>query len=443
MCEIVNQLDMKVLLVSHNVLSQTSNMGKTLRSYFSQFAGEEIAQFYIHSEIPVDDSICRNYFRFTDRDAMQSLIPWKKCGQSFTKEDIQTDCLSAGTDTGILHSVYQMGRKRTASIFLLRNLLWELCRWDTKRFWDWVDGFSPDVIFFASGDYGFMYDIARKIADYTKKPLIVSCVDDFYLYNRNEKSLLGRLVHKSFMKTVHRTMEQASAVMTICDSMKMEYEKLFGKKTYVLHTAALPENAEETRGRSGVVYLGNLGYGRNRQLVKMGQALRAVQGAGIPEYIDVYSGERNPKKWKDFTYENGIRFHGAVSSEEVLAIMSRSVAVIHTESFEPEIMKMTRFSVSTKIADSLMHGPCLVAYGPEGIASVDYLKENGAAYMITDPAKLEDGLREILSNEALRNEIVGKARKLGQKNHNAQAVPENVKRWLAEICEADIQERSL
>ena len=56
--------------------------------------------------------------------------------------------------------------------------------------------------------------------------------------------------------------------------------------------------------------------------------------------------------------------------------MANSMAVIHTESFEQEMMELVRFSVSTKIAESLMYGPCLIAYGPEGIASIDYLKEN-------------------------------------------------------------------
>ena len=40
---------------------------------------------------------------------------------------------------------------------------------------------------------------------------------------------------------------------------------------------------------------------------------------------------------KVLSEENGIRFHGAVSAEEVRQILQRSAAVIHTESFDPEI----------------------------------------------------------------------------------------------------------
>ena len=106
------------------------------------------------------------------------------------------------------------------------------------------------------------------------------------------------------------------------------------------------------------------------------------------------------------------------------------MAVIHTESFETEMTNLVRFSVSTKIAESLMYGPCLIAYGPEGIASIDYLKENNAAWTITDTKDLKKGLKEILENSTLREQIVRNARKLAEKNHNAEVNPKKVREWL-------------
>ena len=114
-------------------------------------------------------------------------------------------------------------------------------------------------------------------------------------------------------------------------------------------------------------------------------------------------------------------------------VMENSVAVIHTESFAPKIKEKIRFSVSTKIAESLMYGPCLIAYGPEGIASIDYLKENKAAYVITRPEDLESGLTEILTNRDLREQIVRNARALAVKNHNAEVNPKKVRMWLEQV----------
>lgn len=425
---------MKVLIISHNCFSKIGNMGKTLLSYFSDFQPEEIAQFYIHSEVPTDDSLCWNYYRFTDQDAIRSLTGLKKYGRSFRREDIQTQRTISRTDSGVVGSVYQMGRKRTAGIYALRNLLWKLSRWNTREFRNWLDDFSPDVIFYASGDYSFSYDIALTVAEYTGKPLVVLCVDDFYLHNRNENSLLGKLTHAAFLKKVRRTMDRASRILVISESMKQEYDRLFGKPCRVLHTSAERKEVP-VREQRQLSYMGNLGLNRYLQLIRMGRALMELNLENGPRMIDVYSGERNPEILKELTEENGIRFHGMVSQEEILEIMGRSMAVIHTEDFAPETTNIVRFSVSTKIAETLMYGPCLVAVGPEEIASMAYLKENGAAYTICDPRGLSAGLKEVLTDEKLRQQIVERARVLANKNHSADTNSHNVRRWLEEAME--------
>lgn len=404
-------------------------------SYFREIKLEDIAQLYVHSEEPSDGSACRNYYRFTDLDALKSVFLLENKGCQFGPEHIRENRISARTDTGLLESVYQVGRKRTSGIYLARDLVWKLSRWNNSHLRKWVDDFSPDVIFVASGDYGFIYDIARTIADYVNKPLVVSCVDDYYLYNKNEKSLLGRFRHKIFMKTVHKTMERASALFVICPSMKKAYEELFGKKCFVLHTSAEKRSMPEPDVREGIVYIGNLGLQRNEQLVQMGRALKTFAGEGVPTYIDVYSAERNPEKLKILTEKNGIRFHGAVSAEKVSEIMNRSLVVIHTESFDKVIRQAVRFSVSTKIPDCLMNGPCMIAYGPEEVASISYLRENDAAYVITDAHKLEVGLHKILTDQKLRNSIVENARRLAEQNHSMKQNPKNVKTWLSQACE--------
>lgn len=426
---------MKVLIVSHNCISSTSNMGKTMLSYFCGFPPEDIAQFYIHCEEPMDDTLCRNYFRFTDMDAVKSILSVRSFGRVFGQQDIHTERIIARTDAGWAEPAYRYGERRTAMAYALRNLLWKCSRWNTKRLQNWLEDFQPDVVFFASGDYGFMYDVARSIADYVGKPLAVCCVDDFYLYNRNRDSFLGRIQHRQFLKTVRKTMARAGAIFTICDSLRQEYEPYFQKTCCVLHTSAVRRNTPPAETPLGIAYLGNLELNRHLQLAAIGRALQSLDIPGVPQFLDVYSCERNPEILRWMTPENGIRFHGGVSAEKVLEVMRSSMAVIHTESFEPQIRKIVRHSISTKIPESLMNGPCLIAYGPEGIASIDYLKENGAAYVISGPQQLEAGLQEILTHSEMREAILLRARELAEKNHSISAGPERLRCWLEQLCE--------
>lgn len=73
---------MRVLVISHNVFSSTENMGKTLSGYFKNFAPEDLAQFYIHSQVPVVD-MCYLYYRTTDKEAIRSMTGIS-CGTALT-----------------------------------------------------------------------------------------------------------------------------------------------------------------------------------------------------------------------------------------------------------------------------------------------------------------------------------------------------------------------
>ena len=420
---------MRVLIIGHNVFSKTNNMGKTMLSYFRDFKPDETAQFYIQNKYPSDGSICQNYFQFTDKDAVRSIISLKNQGRIFGPGDIRPINNQHTSSTGVVNTVYQYGRKRNAVIYSARNFLWNIAHWKTKKFLSWVKSFDPDVVFFMSGDYGFMYKIALFVVDHFQKPLVVDCVDDYYLFNKNDDSWLGRIQQKRYMKVVHRLMSKASCILTISDSMKDVYHDLFQKPCFTLHTSAVRKNLTIKPDASHVAYFGNLGFKRREQLIEIGRAIKSLQLPGIGG-IDVYSGETNPVYFEGLTEENGVSFHGKIDPDEVSDKMSECIAVIHTESFDPLVRGKIKYSVSTKIAESMMYAPCLIAYGPEELASIDYLKKNNAAYVITNSEDLERGLREILTDEELRSEIVANARKLAVKNHDEAVNPKKVREWL-------------
>ncbi len=405
---------MNFLILSHNVFSKTSSMGKTLSAYFKGFENEKISQFYIHSEIPTDDSVCKDYYRVTDKEIIKSIFS-RKSGKVFNEKDIVKSASESRTDIGLTAAIYQKSRSRTPLIYLARNFLWRIGKWNTKKLNEWIDTVNPDAIFLASGDYSFIYRIALKIAKKRNIPLFLSCMDDYYFYNKNENSLLGRFQHKLFMRQVKMTIGYSSAIFSICDKMTVDYGKFFNKLCYTLHTGSTitePLNFDKT---NKISYVGNMGYKRNEQLIALGKALREIDKDMC---IDVYSAESRTEILKHMTHENGINFCGAIDAETVKKVIGESMLVIHTESFDSVTRKIVRYSVSTKIADSLASGTCLLAYGPEEIASISYLKNNDAAFVITENDDLVLKLREIITNEALRQKITENALKLAKSNHN-------------------------
>ena len=423
---------MKILLVSNLVLDRTSNMGKTFLAYFRDFMPGEVAQFYIYSEMPTDDSVCGNYYRFTDWDALRSVFNRKVSGTVFGPDGIDRTRTDPRTDTGMQTAVYRAGSRKTPVLHMMRNYIWAHSNWRSGKLMDWIAEFGPDAVFFASGDSLFMYGIAENIAESFGIPLIVSAVDDFYVFNRNERQPFGKMYFKAFMNQVHETMDHAACLLPICDSMDREYRKLFCVPTHVLRTPVEERDLHLKEDAEQISYIGNLDFNRYRQLIEIGKTLKRIGAPDIPDRLDVYSQERDPEILNLMTEENGIRFHGAISSEEVGRVMADSRAVVHTESFDPVTAEIVKYSVSTKIPESLMNGPCLFAYGPEGIESIDYLKRNGAAFVVTSPEDLEQGLRTVLSDGTVRSGILARARKLAHENHDAAVIGKTVRGWIEE-----------
>ena len=411
---------MKVLVISHNVFSSTTSMGKTLLNYFRDWHVENIAQFYIHSEVPTDH-ICERYFRITDKEILKSVFV-RKSGVVLGEDDIQEGLVSPRTDRGMTAKIYQKARMRTPAIYLARNIVWNIGKWNTKRLQHWVDEFAPDIVFLASGDYSFIYRIALKIARRKDIPLVVSCMDDYYLHNRNEKDFLGKLVHRLFMRQVKRTMSYASCLFCICEKMSRDYSSLFGKPCYTIHTPTTISSPLEGIRENRISYIGNLGYRRNEQLLAIGRALQSISEEGIPTFVDVYSSEKRPEILAQLSPENGINFCGEISASQVKEVMAKSTLLIHTESFDEKCKKATAYSVSTKIADSLASGTCIFAYGPSDVASMEYLIENRAAYCVFDIKQLGEGLTEAITNVELRDEIVTNACNLAEKNHQQKQI---------------------
>ena len=412
----------KVLVISHNVFSKNTSMGKTMDTFFRGWDKKNIAQLYFHSEIPTSD-VCINYYKFTDVDAIKSILFRYQRGQVMTKNDIQLK-RDDSSNTGSLTDIYNFGRKRTPLTYILRDTLWDFAAWKTEKLVKWIKNFGPEIIFFASGDYEFSYKIAFKLANDFNIPLITCCFDDYYLYNKNENSRLGRMRHKHFMHIVKQVMKRSSYIFTVNDLMADKYSKIFNKECPVLYTATnFNESLLNANQRSGISYLGGLGLERDKQLVDIGRTLKEMQNSIIPGYIDVYSGETDPSLLKQMTMINGIKFHGSVSQNKVEKIIANSLVVIHTESFNSVIKRRVMYSLSTKIPDSIAGGACLLAYGPAEVASIDYLIKNRAAFVATNKEELKKRIADIFLSEEKRNTIIRNAKILAQKNHDIKNIP--------------------
>lgn len=411
---------MKILVISHNVFSNSENMGKTLYKLFSNFQEEDICQLYFHSEIPTIKNVCNSYYRITDQDVLKSIFIRTMSGTRFTTNQICSNAETARTDSGTMAKIYQKGRKRTPIIYIMRDCMWSLGKWFSSDLKQWLKENKPDIIFFASGDYSFSYKITNKIAKYLNIPVVVYCVDDFYLQNMKHKRFVEKIRQYFYMKTVKKTIALSSSIITICEKMSKDYSSLFNKNCHVLYTTAEDYNVKFSSNPKMFAYFGSLGLERNKQLIEIGKAVDSIKNITGINTVDVFTADKDAELLKEMAQAKGITVHKSVSESEMLEIQKNCIAVIHTESFDEKIRNRIRYSVSTKIAESLMCGPCLFAYGPKDVASIEYLIQYGAAFVVTDPKDLVQGLQELFTNSELREQIINAARNTAKEKHNSQ-----------------------
>ena len=109
---------------------------------------------------------------------------------------------------------------------------------------------------------------------------------------------------------------------------------------------------------------------------------------------------------------------GGISYDQVKRVMEESDILLHVEDFHENNIDFCRYSLSTKIADSLMSNRCLLCYGPKEVASIDYIASQECALVATDEIELLDTLKWICCNPNKLSEIASKALTVANKNHS-------------------------
>ena len=115
--------------------------------------------------------------------------------------------------------------------------------------------------------------------------------------------------------------------------------------------------------------------------------------------------------------------------EEYLSLLQSADIAVHVESFDEKMIRRTWVSISTKIADYLGAGKCILAIGPEEIASIAHIKE--AACVVNQLDELHGKVELLVENSQQRDVLQKKARFLAKKEHDIEAI----KRQMRQILE--------
>lgn len=418
---------MKVLIISHNCFSTTQSMGKTFASLFSEFEKSELMQLYLYPTLPNTDQ-CTNLFRITDHDVMDSILHRNYCcGRPIQPHEIKLENklyqdISAS-------EAYKRPRKNDLLARRARDVMWMLGNWKSEELKAWLNEGRPDVVFYALGDAVFSQNIAMWAANYLNIPLVTYVCDEFYYYHRNLHGFFARAISVPLVKNIEKTIKSSVHLITICKEQGEAYKKTFGVPyTTIMTGSSFPAGSLAVESDSNQIsYIGNLALNRWKSIQEIASTIQRINKEQNENFRLVYYGTENEH------LSGYAEFGGRLSHEEIQTVMSRSRLLIHTESFEEKFRDRLRYSVSTKVADSLASGNCLFAYGPEELASFHYLKKNECAFVCGDEEKLYGVMADALTNKYERNRISANAVHVAEKNHNSKLNSKKLKEVMERI----------
>lgn len=401
----------KVLVIANNSFSLTNSNGRTLGGFFIGWPKENLAQFCLSTDGP-NYEICDNYYCLTDKSMLDAFIHFKKPKRQILEPNKQIN-KSANTRTV----------KRTVFHILIRNLIWMSRKWNDKEFNQWLQDFNPDVVLLQSSDSVFMLDIALKVSKKRRIPLMVFNTEGYYFFKHNyyHKGVCDFIffpLYQVWYKQKFRSlMNSVKFSIYGNDLLKKDYDKEFGGESIVLYTSSTL-NLDKTpfnQEHPCFSYLGNLSFDRPAALMEVGNVLQSINKQ---YHLNIY-GRATSEVKKMLESNKGIKYHGFISYQDVLDVISMSDILFHVES-EKERKESLRYGFSTKIADSLASGKCFVLYSFPDIACAYYIRETEAGWFASNKEELMEVLKMIIYNSDEREKRLRKAHNVANSNHSVE-----------------------
>lgn len=408
----------KVLIVGTSPYS-TSGTSRTYDTYFHFWERDRVAQIFSRNWVP-NKGHCAELYQITDAQLLKRwLHRTKETGTVYYYDDLDDQSgIQEVQDTASIGKLYSIGIKHSPAIELMRRILWKKRYWCTPKLNNWLDRFHPDCVLYSFSNHIFFQQVALYVADRYDIPIITAIGDDFYFNDRKSFSPAYILFRRQFKKLTRKILLRKGSSASYCsDKIKEKYNNFFNMNGDTVYTNSTVERREFkpiNAQMPSIVYFGSIRLGRNKALLEIADALRRIN----KEYrIEVYSGESDPSLYKELEMHPNVVYGGSIPYTEVQKKTAECDLFVIAEGFRKEDIIFTRYSLSTKAADSLASGAAILMYGPEEAGVVGYMKETGAAVVCTEPDTLPEKIDDLLHSQVLQKELYEKAIVASNKNH--------------------------
>lgn len=425
----------KRVLIVGTVPYNEMSTSRAFDSYFHFWEKQNLAQIFSNAKAPVKGH-CGTLFQITDARLLKRRFrPDVESGVIYNYDQLEDKWQDSNLEVSpSVAKLYQIGSHKSAAVYILRKIIWKKKYWCTEKLLHWLDDFQPECVFLSFSDDFFILEIALFVAKRYNIPIVSSIGDDYYFNYKFSLSLLYHIYKLTYRRLVRKIFSHEGSAIYIGDKIRDKYNEYFGLKgkTVYLTSSIKRRPFRPIEEKSPTVsYFGNIRLGRNFSLRDIGRALGRIDKNC---YLNVYSSESDPRFYRIFNSTDHVKFCGAIPYEDVQKKTLESDLLIVVEGFEKRDIDMTRYSLSTKVADSLASGVAVFAYGSVDCGAIEYAESTKCITTCTDPSRLEDSLLTIIGNQDLQKKNYLTSVGVVSEHHSLKMSTKVFEELINEVC---------
>ena len=411
---------MRILTISNVAWDERNSYGNTISNWFEGWTDTVFYNVYCRSSAPTN-TICDHYYTVPPYSLIKNLFRPNKTGRRFDR-DGQNLSFDENNENALINKAQQGNNEW---MYLMTDILYSSVIWKTKAYRDFINEANPDIVFsFAIAD-SFIYENYCYLKKHTKAKIVTFVADDVYGAYMDGKKVRNKLQAWRFRKMI----AMSDMVYGASEEMCAAYQPLFN-----VHMMPLYKGGVVTTLRTKVnaplklIYAGNLLWGRADVLGQLAALIEHINRDSIKATLEIYTGSFiTPEIEHKLNRGDSSRIMGKCGFNEIVEKLHQADIVLQVESFEPNLMKVVRYSFSTKIIDCLHSGAAMLVIGPSGIASVEYSRRIPGVILVDNMDDLPNVMESLVENSSTLLSCAASVQEFAQKNHSILKIRKEIR----------------
>ena len=414
----------RVLFVTPVAFNPFSGGGATFSSLFQGWPKDRLATVH-NDRDPSSNEICENYY-FLGPKELDFIPPLNHLRRRpVTASSVHGT--KGGKPPVLPPRARWLERLRQ---FVLGDSIPEQARL-TPALERWVADFKPELIYTILGSNGMMA-LVEQIRRRFDLPLAVHMMDD-WPSAAHRKGLFAPIERPRMQAWLDHFFAVANGRFGIspamCEAYSARYRKAFIPFQYALDVeqwSSVTKSDLSPAQPPSFLYIGSIFP--NAQLDSLIDCARAIAELNFEKFeakLRIVTSAANNARFR-----NQLLLHPNITVEpptpgdrSFFESLTGADALLLPVNFDPASVDFIRYSMPTKVPAYLNSGTPVIAYGSAETAQLRYAIDSGWALAVTERSmtKLKDGLKRIVQDRQLRQNLSSAARK-AMANHDARIV---------------------